>query len=1064
MDRIEAPSNVNHSITMICRSAFIVVLVLETVPALAHNPPPRMSVVSRTVTVSVNEADDITFKPISASGGFRGTRIQQIVQDDQGFLWFGTVDGLLRYDGYGFKRFDHDPDRRNSLGGVYVRSMFKDHAGILWIGCDHFLDRFDPRTQTFTHYRVEPDEPEGLALTVSHISEDHAGVLWLSTGNGLYRFAPPTGTFTRFAHDPDDPTSLGGNDVKSSGEDRSGSFWVAAGEGLDLFDRNTGKVTARVPLQEQRRIGFYEDSQHVFWIYTTSGRGLAVLDRERNQLTRYVLEGPTISRSGQPGVSSVLEDSDGTLWFGTGNAGLFKFDRDHGEFIQYRNNRDDSQSLPANTVVPQSLIEDREGHIWVALEGALPTVFARRPSSFHRLRAGPGGGSTVTSIFEDRQRTLWIGYLGALLGVDASSGRARPYDPEGRQTFGSVQAMAEDHEGGLWAGTTRGLSRVDRRTGVLTTFHHDPQRPASLSNDRIGALLVNRDGVLWITTDAGIDRYDPAANRFTTYRALPGGGDLPQYLGMKEDGDGALWLASNYAGVHRFAPATSTFTVFLHDDNQPGSLSNNRVNSILIDHAGTIWVGTQNGLNRFDPDRKAFTAYYEKDGLSGNVVNCILEGRSGELWMSTNGGLTAFNPPTQRFRNYSVSDGLPASDLTALKPCFEASDGRMYFGGFSGAIAFYPEKVVIDSVVPSIAMTDFRVSGVPINVLFPTTAGSSSTPDAPVTLGYRQNTIGFEFSALSFFSPNTHRYRYRLEGIDPDWNEVDSTRRSVSYATLPPGTYVFRAQAAATPGVWGEPGVSLPIHILSPWWRAPWFIALLVVASAAAIWGGHRVQLRIVERRDREITALNERLMKAQEQERIRIAGELHDDVMQQMLAVTMKLGTAKRRVASDSEAKPLLDSVQEQLVAIGSGIRQLSHDLHPPILQESGLPGALRGYCEQFSAASNIPVSCEADDAVAGLSRGVALALFRIAQEALGNAAKHSDAGRITVRLSRSSSLVTLEISDNGQGFDSSSLGASGGLGLIMMRERAAQLNGTFDFESAPNHGAIITVVIPFR
>ena len=232
----------------------------------------------------------------------------------------------------------------------------------------------------------------------------------------------------------------------------------------------------------------------------------------------------------------------------------------------------------------------------------------------------------------------------------------------------------------------------------------------------------------------------------------------------------------------------------------------------------------------------------------------------------------------------------------------------------------------------------------------------------------------------------------------------------------------------------------------------------------AIAWVAHRLRLRIVEKHEREISALNERLMKAQEQERIRIAGELHDGVMQEMLAVTMMLGTAKRRIPNESDAKATIDKVQEKLIQVGTDIRQLSHDLHPPILQEQGLPDAVRGYCEQFSASSGIPVSCDADDSARDLSRGAALALFRIVQEALGNAAKHAQAKRITVRLARSADDVSLAVSDDGAGFDTGRLGMSGGLGLIMMRERASQLNGKFEFESAPGRGTTIRVVIPFR
>ena len=257
----------------------------------------------------------------------------------------------------------------------------------------------------------------------------------------------------------------------------------------------------------------------------------------------------------------------------------------------------------------------------------------------------------------------------------------------------------------------------------------------------------------------------------------------------------------------------------------------------------------------------------------------------------------------------------------------------------------------------------------------------------------------------------------------------------------------------------------MEFSIAPAYYQTTWFLALSVATVVTFVWVAHRVRLRIVEKHRSEISALNERLMKAQEQERSRIAGELHDGVMQQMLAVTMMVGTAKRRVtANPADAAATMDKVQEKLVKVGSDIRQLSHDLHPPILQEAGLPSAVRSYCDEFSAAHGLSVSCDADDRARDLSRGAALALFRILQEALGNAAKHAAARQITVRLTRSNDMVSLTVSDDGVGFDRSRSGTSAGLGLITMRERASQLGGTFEFDSTPGAGATIRVVIPFR
>jgi signal transduction histidine kinase len=307
------------------------------------------------------------------------------------------------------------------------------------------------------------------------------------------------------------------------------------------------------------------------------------------------------------------------------------------------------------------------------------------------------------------------------------------------------------------------------------------------------------------------------------------------------------------------------------------------------------------------------------------------------------------------------------------------------------------------------------------------------------------------------------RFRYKLEGYDRDWQDAGN-RRQAFYTNLPPRNYRFHVTASNNSGVWNEGDTTVDFAIAPAYYQTTWFLALSMIAVVAIVWGAHRIRLRIVEKHQGEISALNERLMKAQEQERIRIAGELHDGVMQEMLAATMMLGTAKRRIPADSDATATIDKVQQKLIQAGTDLRQLSHDLHPPLLQDAGLPKAVHAYCEQFSAAIRIPIACEADESVGDLSRGAALALFRVVQEALGNAAKHASAKRIIVRLTRSDGVASLTVSDDGVGLDRTRLASAGGLGLVMMRERATQLNGTFDFESTPGRGTMIKVSIPFR
>jgi len=305
------------------------------------------------------------------------------------------------------------------------------------------------------------------------------------------------------------------------------------------------------------------------------------------------------------------------------------------------------------------------------------------------------------------------------------------------------------------------------------------------------------------------------------------------------------------------------------------------------------------------------------------------------------------------------------------------------------------------------------------------------------------------------------RFRYKLEGHDPDWHEAGD-RRQALYNDLRPANYRFRVVASNDAGVWNEAGAAVDFSIAPAYYQTAWFRTLAVLAFLSLLWSAYRIRLRVIERHQAEITALNESLMKAQEQERTRIAGELHDGVMQQISALSLVLGTGRRQPEAD--AKQTMADVQRKLIEVGTEVRQLSHDLHPPMLKDAGLPEALRGYCEEFSRVRTIPVACDADDSVQDLSRGAALALYRIAQEALGNATAHGAAQHVDVRLTRSNGRVTLTVSDDGRGFDPNRIGKSGGLGLINMRERARQLNGTFELDSGPGRGTTVRVTIPFR
>lgn len=808
----------------------------------------QASLEPRPIHVPVIEGFDVRFARFYTIEGQSTSNAGPFVQDDQGFVWFGTPYGLNRFDGYNFKVFTHDPGNPKSISGSFINALFKDHNGSLWIGCNQFLNKFDSQTETFTRYPVP---------YVFHISQDDAGTLWLSTPTGLYALDPGNGHIQHYSHNPNDPTSLESNEVNSSGEDKEGGFWVATGEGLDRFDRSTGKVKLHIPVKEA--LSFYEDRFGVFWIYSGSGSPLAVFDRRTHTLTEYSFHEKNSAGTRLTGITGMLEDPNGVLWLSTIGAGLLKFDREHRRFICYRNRLGDPESPAQNSV--RMLFEDREGVIWASLGGFGLTRFTPRPLPFKRYRHDFGNPSDrdepfVGAIFEDHRGILWVGTHDAVHRIDRNTGQYEDLHLTGRGASTDAISICEDRSGYLWVGTYgHGLFRLDPRTGLFKAFRHNSTDPHSLSNDIVPRVFVDHTGTLWAATHSGLNRFDAASGAFTTHR-VELQGVHPYYLDLVEDQKGKLWLGTESSGLLRFDPATGGFTMYQHQEDSPGTLSNNRVNSVHFDRTGTMWVGTQEGLNEFDASTGKFTTYSRREGLPGNVVSCILEDNRGDLWMSTDNGVAKFDPKTKSMKSYSTADGLPGPDLAGWGSCFKSTKSEMFFAGFSGATSFFPDKVTDSAYVPPIALTDFRLFGAEVMPGAGSPLKKTINNTNAITLSHRQSIFSIGFSALSYLNPTTNRYRYMLEGLDQKWNEVGSDQRFATYTTLPAGPYTFRVEGATSRGPWNEPGATLHIEIMPAWWNRLWFRALCAAVFLGALWILYRLrvqQLRHQEKKLRDV-------------------------------------------------------------------------------------------------------------------------------------------------------------------------------------------------------------------
>ena len=964
---------------------------------------------------ALNPALDISqyaHKAWTIREGFLPGGVGSIAQTPDGYLWVGTEFGLFRFDGVRAVRWP--AGEAVLLRDTAIAKLLVTRDGRLWIGTTAGLVSWkDGRLVTY---------PELAGHTVNTLVEDSRGAVWAGTT------AVPNALLCAFRGAIECAGADGrfGSAVLSVLEDR-GTLWVGAATGLWRWTPgDPTRYAVPSALSDLLRI-----------------RDGPLLVATNTGVMR--IAGETLVAHGISGVDPpfdaerLLQDRHGSLWIAARRRGLVHVHQGRVDVFT------PAEGLSGDSV--RALYEDREGNIWVGTEEGLDR-FRELAVTTVSTRQGLPDDYTV-SVLPAREGSVWFGSEGGV--TRWKDGRATIYGTRDGLPDDRVGTMFEDSRGRILAATLSGMAAFDGD-------HFVPLR--SMPTRIVYNIVEQPAGELWITDQSqGLIRLveGEVVNR-TPWSAF--GRDDHATALVADRTRAGLWLGFYKGGV-----------MFVRDGQIRASyatadgLGAGRIAELQIEDDGTLWAATAGGLSRIKDDR--ITTITTKNGLPCQGVHWMRADADRSRWLLTPCGLVrigaadleAWIANPERLVTTSLldsSDGVRSqSTPIAFTPTAAwLPDGRLWFAMPSGVGVLDPGRLPVNPRPPPVHIEQIVAD----RITYDATTSATRRVDLPP----RVHDLQIDYTALSLVAPEKVRFRYKLEGFDRDWQEVRN-RRQAFYTDLPPRQYRFRVAAANESGVWNETGATLDFAIAPAYYQTRWFMALSAGLVVALVWAGYRVRLRVIERHQREITALNERLMKAQEQERIRIAGELHDGVMQDMLAVTMMLGTAKRRIDGSAEAKATIDKVQARMIQMGTDLRQLSHELHPPMLQEAGLPQALRTYCDEFSSSCGIPVSCEADDEARELSRGSALALFRIVQEALGNAAKHAAAGRISVRLSRSNGLVAVEVADDGVGFDRNRIG-SAGLGLITMRERATQLNGTFDVSSAPGRGTTIRVAIPFR
>lgn len=810
----------------------------------------------------LSQVPEMKFRHIKNEQGLSNSTIECIYQDHRGFMWFGTRDGLNRYDGAQMLVYKYSTTDSSSISDSYITYIYEDRNNILWIGTINGLNKYNPTTNNFTRYK---SSPTGITNNyITSIYEDRKGQLWISTqGGGINLWNGATGRLINsFRMNSPAGSHLLSNTINCVFEDSRNNFWVGTNLGLQLFDRDNKQFsTIALAAGTNYNIRTIREDRTGNLLLGTNDNGLFIYNYSLQTFKQYAHTATKANSLSSNLIRSILVTQKGTIWTGTINGGLDLFDPVSEKFFNYQNEPDDPLSLSQRTV--SALFEDNQENIWIGTHRGGINLYTPKTEKFSLYRQEPVENSLsyndVKAFCEDNNGNIWIGTDGGGLNLfdrKTKSFRHYKYNPFDKTTIGSNEVLdiEEDSQGNLWIGTWGGgLCLYNSQKDNFTRYARQNGNNNSISSNYIQKIFEDSKKNLWVATYyGGLNLFDAKTGRFT--RVIADEKNSSQLLGnnvvsLNEDLSGNLWIGTDDGGLNCLDNSTHTFRHYFNKDEKKPDL---RI--IFVDSKGKVWLG-QAGLYLFNEQENAFKLYTDKAGLADEFIKGIAEDNAGNLWISTSNGITRFNPSTYSFRKYNTADGLQGLEFEA-NSFLETNDGQLFFGGVNGFNTFYPRDITTNTFVPPVFVTDFLVQN---RHVVPAEKGSPLKKDISLTnkirLSYKQSTFTFGFAALNYTAAENNQYAYRLENWDKDWIYPANEKRA-TYTNVSPGRYVFHVKASNNDGVWNDEGYTITVIIQPPFWATWWFRSLAAAVIIAAIIIFYRfkrkLEIRRIEEQKRE--------------------------------------------------------------------------------------------------------------------------------------------------------------------------------------------------------------------
>jgi len=771
-------------------------------------------------------AKQFYFKKYQVENGLSHNTVWCILQDSYGFMWFGTSDGLNRFDGRKFKIYRNEIQDIYSLGNNSVQTLFEDNERNIWVGTSSGVYIYSRKDDNFQHFSKKTQYDVSISSEVKKIIKTQKGQIWIATlGQGIFTYDPQTdilkqnSQYTSFAWD--------------ISEDRTHRIYSSSlQEGLICFDQNGKQVEIFNSFLSKRDLGnlkinCIQTIEDKIW-FSVGTNNLNVLDIKSQQIKDYNSEKQNIGT-----IRAISEYSERELLIGSDN-GLYLFNIFEEQFTRVDNPLD-TRSLSDQSIY--AILKDAEGGFWIStylggINYLAPQtkVFEYYPPAFN---PDLSSGKVISQFTEDNNRNIWIGSQDGLKILDNDTQNLKTYTIPGRIQKLDIRSLLLEGDN-LWIGTySEGLKVINLKTNKIKEYYHLRESAQTICSNDVLSLYKDSKGDIYVGTTWGLCRYNRKDDNFETLNFV---GTMISVFDMLEDRKGYLWIATYNSGVFKYNSSDNKQPEhFSHEEGNPRSITSNSIITVFQDSEGKIWFGTNGGgLCYFNEEDNSFSDFDPQNQyLPNKVIYSIEEDNLGNFWISTNAGLLRIDPLDNTNRKlFTQEDGLQSNQFN-FKASLKSSTGKIYFGGINGFNAFFPNDFRENSYIPPVHIVDIRLYNTDENKSRELLNLSEPIYLAKgITLPYDNNSIIVEFGALSYEEPERNKYRYTLDGFDKNW--VNSQNSNIaSYTNLPPGEYVFKVMGSNNDSRWNEQGASIQIKILPPWWRST--LAYLVYALCIVI-------------------------------------------------------------------------------------------------------------------------------------------------------------------------------------------------------------------------------------